>query len=811
MKCSRVLLVLFSIVVSLSLTLAQVSPVVTRVNIPQAVEKQALAVGVELARTTGINRILLKYRAFGESEFRELEMLMSGRTATATLPAEVVTPPQIEYFIEVRMEGNNVETYPLENAEANPQKVSVQAANPKDQEVRILSPESGERVAVEELVIAVSLYYASDDVNRQATRIYLDGVDVSKDAVFSDDVLLYSPRNFGRPLSLGIHFVRVQLVDTKGQEYHTVESSFGLSTATAIQEEQARLQAIADGQFEIRNEQIGLLDSTTTYIRGDLRMNGTYRALNFNLMTHIDNQEKDTRQPQNRYLLSGDVGFLRLQVGDAYPRFPSYMVSGKRVRGVTGNLALGFFNVDVSFGQTERNVDGLRLRDTTFSSASLAGTRPANSRLKSGLTYEIFQPGTFSRDFLAVRPSFGSGENFQLGFTYLKAKDDVGSIKYGLSPQENLVAGTDLMLAFDDQRIKFESQASVSITNTDISGGSFTQANYDSLKARDPKTGKDIEDLGKFAESFITINGNLTPTNPVGDGLPGVAYEAGLTLNYFNNYLQASTFRRGAAYKSFGNEFLQTDVEGLLFSDRIRMFSNRVFLNITYETRNDNTAKNKTGTTTFNNLNTLLTVLPGANLPTFSVGYGMNDQTSNATTTRPFTSTLVKAIDNQTSRFFASVNYDFTAGARQSLILSVYSSSRKDNTIFKRGQDNLSVQASLTTLFSFPLTSTVGYVLSNNKNQNQLFRTTGVDSTLTTTEFNFSTATVGLLYKLFDERLQLTAVASPTLGAFSRTTIRGGIGYNFPNRHSLEALFDYIQNGGAKDDSIGSFVYRFYF
>jgi hypothetical protein len=822
----RLLLLSMYALAALSIAVAQTTPLITRVTTPLALEKRPLSVSAEMSKSTGVARVLLYYRSYGENEYKELEMLVAGRVATVTIPDVAVLPPYIEYYIEARLDNDKTETFPVQNAQANPQRIAVKAADPKDLEVRILSPEPGETVDVEELVVAISFFYASENVKPEATKIFLDGTDVTAKAVLSDDVLLYSPKSAGQPMSLGSHRLRIELYDTQGKLYHTLESSFNASTAAAIAAEEARFQTLIDGQAEYRNENIQSIGTNTTYIRGDLRLNGSYSWLGFGATTHIDNQEDPSRQPQNRYLLYANTSILSIQVGDAYPKFPSYIVSGKRVRGVSGNLRLGFFNLDVSLGETNRSVEGTRLYDTTYADSSTAASRPKNSALLSGLRYTIFQPGTFQRDFFAIRPSFGSGENFQLGFTYLKAKDQTGSIKYGTFPEENLVVGTDLLLAFDDQRIKLETQASLSIKNTDISKGNITDEELKNLKKEDADNIRKIRDA---ASTFITINQNLFPLNPLGEGLPGVSYEGVLSLNYFNNFLRGSVFKRGAAYSSFGNEFLQTDIEGYNISDRIRMFENKVFLSVAYEKRNDNTANNKIGTTNFDFFNSTITVIPGVNLPSFTVGYGVNNQVSDNKISRydlvpannrsrlsradslALVNARTNAIDNATNQLYVAANYDFNAGARQSLTFSLSSTNRKDNTLYKRDQTNLNLQVSLTTSFSSMFQTTVGYLLSQNETKNQLFTTTGRDSTLLTTPINYSTASITLLTRLLDERLRILASASPTFGDFNRTIVRGGIDYAVTERHVLAFSFDFIQNSGTKDDTIASLIYRFSF
>ncbi len=821
MNSARVAIFVFLLIASVSTLFAQQgAPKVLRVNAPSAVAGKPQPISVELQPNAQVRKVTLRYRSFGETSFKGMEMLLAGRTATATIPVEAIVPPYVEYYIELQLD-TGTETYPLVSPDANPLQFTVKPANAKDQEVRFLSPEPGETVAAEDLVIAVSLFYASDAVNRKATTLYLDGVDVTSGAVWSDDVLLYSPKNFGRPLNLGAHFMRVELRDTTGKPYHAVEQSFNLSSAAAIAEEKARLQSVGSASVEYRNE--ALSAGTTTYIRGDARIDNTYKSIGFGGNLHLDNQDKDNLQPQNRYLLYGQTDFLRIQYGDAFPKFPSLIVNGTRVRGITGNLALGFFNVDVTYGQTVRKIEGsLAPHDTIFADSSAVSSRPLNSvHTNPGnyFQYNIYNPGTFTRNFFAVRPSFGSGENFQLGFTYMHAQDDTNSARYAIQPQENLVVGTDLTLAFDDQRIKLESQASVALNNTNISGGNFTDAQYDSLKAN---TGTDLKSLGRLAQKFITINSSLFPTNPVTDPngrlttLPGVSTEATLSLNYLNNFVRTQFFRRGAAYRSFGNEFLQTDIQGFQVSDYIRMFTNRVFLSLSYEGKSDNTAYTKAGTTKYSNFNSSLMLNLAANIPTFQIGFGTFGRASDQIVLAP-DSTTSKAADDATSRYYFGINYDFRAGMDHTLTASASIASKNDNTYNKRNQANGLYQVALTSRFSSPLQTTVSFLYSGNSNDQQLFNTDGSggrivgrDSVVATTTFNYTVVSVGARYRMFQDNLSLRAAVSPQFGAFKRTTYTAAADY-FVDQHNFSLEFDFFQNSGMANDAIFSAIYRFLF
>ena len=129
--------------------------------------------------------------------------------------------------------------------------------------------------------------------------------------------------------------------------------------------------------------------------------------------------------------------------------------------------------------------------------------------------YRSYTNGTFDRDFLAVRPSFGSGESFQLGFSFIKAKDEKSSIQYGNYPAENLVAGTDLLIAFDNQKVKWTTQVAFSLENTDISNGNLSDIQIDSVKGVFDTTksaqahqqavqdANDLKNLAKIGSKFI--------------------------------------------------------------------------------------------------------------------------------------------------------------------------------------------------------------------------------------------------------------------------------------------------------------------
>ena len=216
--------------------------------------------------------------------------------------------------------------------------------------------------------------------------------------------------------------------------------------------EAEEVQYSGNAQAEGRNEDIQ--GNVTPYRRLNANANASYGILKTTGNLYLTSEEDPTRQPQDRYFLGLDAKYANVGIGDAYPRFaPSAVMDGKRVRGISAGLDLGFFNLNYVSGEDIRRID-------------------ADS------SQQIYTP-TLKRNLTAIRPSFGSGENFQLGFTYLKSKDEYGAADTVVKPQENVVVGSDAVVAFDSHHFEWTGQVSYSLDNVDISAPEFTDASID--------------------------------------------------------------------------------------------------------------------------------------------------------------------------------------------------------------------------------------------------------------------------------------------------------------------------------------------
>ena len=121
-----------------------------------------------------------------------------------------------------------------------------------------------------------------------------------------------------------------------------------------------------------------------------------------------------------------------MKLGDAYPRFNELVLWGKRVRGIEAYLKFGFFNLEFAHGETKRKIPGIPLEEDSVIGDNKYFIPNTDSLVTSSTG--IYKYGTFKQSLLAIRPSFGSGKNFQFGLSFVKAHD----CAYSLTTQVNV-------------------------------------------------------------------------------------------------------------------------------------------------------------------------------------------------------------------------------------------------------------------------------------------------------------------------------------------------------------------------------------
>jgi len=627
-------------------------------------------------------------------------------------------------------------------------------------QVLILSPDAGSTVAPDEAAIAASFQLEEGQIDTTSVRILLDGMDVTSEADVSEYLVSYVPVDIGA----GRHEVRVTVRDLEGRAAEAEWSFRVRSVRRARPAAGAAAAPVATFQgrafASLRQERVSGRKLNTNRLGGDF--SGRYGPLTFGGQVLISSVESKFAQPRNRFTFRFGLPWLQFIFGDSYPRMNDLILWGKRIRGLQGGLHLGFFNVDVAFGQTRRSI-----------------------------VFNDSRSPVFEQNLIALRPSFGSGRHFQLGLTVMRVRDDRNSVAGGTNPKDNLVVGPDLLIAIHQRRIEIRASAAFSLLTNDTGPGALSK---DSVAA---KFDIDLPFDPLSLEKYFIVNESTVPLDPR-DGT-SVAYQAAVILRYFHNQFEFGYRRLGPEYHSLGQSFLRNNLRGWYVRDRIGLANNRVFLNAGFENFDDNfTGKEGNPALDLQTTSFGLSIYPAPSLPTITFSIRNHDRDNGVTQFDP----AVDGFDRRESTVSRDVsflvNYDaYVQGVQNTITLNIMSSNRNDrfgqqrlNGINLNNVDSDLRSVTVRTKYRAPFISTLSYA----DNQN---RAAGGRS-----NFKFRIYSGQLDYLLLNESLRLygglrvtsasglVKSAQPTVGTqlnidFRQTAFRFGGQYQISRRHVL--------------------------
>ncbi|MFQ5823081.1 MAG: hypothetical protein ACE5JB_03400 [bacterium] len=779
--------------------------------------------------------IRLYFKSKGDQSFDYIEMRKETSGYFGELEPSKFSPPELEYFILALLSDQTVITYPEWNPYGNPIVVSIASqmapvpepdsvkpdvsevvplesapekispSLPEDEylsdesPVLILSPEEGEKFNVgEEVVIAASFITDENTIDINSINLFVDDSNVTIEAEISENLLTYSTS----VLEPGNHQILIQGYYTSGVELSPTIWSFTI----VGKQKRASSESIVRGRVfaETRQENISTKGFDDNIIGGSFY--GKYGITKFDARLYLTSRESKRFQPRNRYSINIELPVLGVTFGDTYPRFNDLMLWGKRVRGIYGRLHLGFFNVDVVHGETIRQVAAEReivINPTT--------NTPFENIAGEDSTV-LVPTGIHRQRLFGIRQSFGSGKNFQLGFNFLKVRDDTTSLASGessQSPQDNLVIGSDLLIAFDHHRFELRGGAALSFLTKDISNGPLNKTKIEEqFGVNLPFDPEDFKD-------FLIINTSTVPLDP--RDLSSLAWNFNFKFDYFNNNFQFGYKSIGSQYNSLGNTFLRTDLQGFFVRDRFRLYKNKIYLNFGFENYDDNFSKdNENPITKLKTFNYGFSIYPGPGLPNLNFNLRNHDRNNNKTTldslftTNQFNptgqdTTLIDNREKNTTRDWSvQVNYDVNLlQLNHSITLSYITSDRDDR--FRSNLSNVASNIQLFTVrteYQFPLTTTFSFARNDNK------------FAAGSNTFNFKMLGAKAEYFLFNRRLKTyfstnfttasgtTAISDSTQSVtdYKRTAFNIGASFEIAPGHSILVdghIIRFNNNGGT--------------
>lgn len=758
-------------------------------------ENSPFTLSIELLHGEQVEQAILFYRLFGTSEFLPVDMIIQGNRLSSQFEAKNVIPPSIECYIKTINVSGIENIYPSLALETkNFIRIDVRKKVEQSAEIIILNPTKDDVMTKDEFFLAFSILRAADKVDINKTKVFINDNDFSSLLQKSDD-LLFIPQNSFNELNLGTNSLKILLFDNDGKIVNQYSSSFQI-VLREQKEELEKLKLALNGSVEINLVNENLIYGSINYSRANVILNGNYGSIYSNANFYVTNEEKANIQPQNRFGFQAYNNWFNLNLGDHFPVYPSLILSGKRVRGISSSLMFGFFNIQTTYGEITRKIEGDLLsvikRDTVVLNPNLI---PIDSS-KYGQPYGLIRFGTYSRKLFALRPSFGSGENFLLGFTYLHSRDDEKSVEFSAKPKENLVLGSDLFFGFDQKRIQFNFQTAFSLMNKDISFGNISDATIDSL-AKNDKFGIDSDIIRKLRDimgGFITVNQHLSPLNP--QELPTLAAEGNFSINYFGNYFKGTYLYRGNDYTSFGQNYLRTDVQGFQFLDRLSLFDNKVFLSVSYERLNDNLQSTKITTTTFNNYEGSLSLYLRRDFPVVNFSYSNYDTKNDIEPNTTDSLRLVNILNDNIKVINLSTSYDLDFYIKHRLTVSYLNSTKKDYTYKDFSSSFNTFNLSVQNLWNSEVISFLSTNFTNSKIKNR--------------GFDYFSITLGTRLNVLENKLNNSASISIFTGDLKRNVLDLSSRYRFLNNLFAGLSLRYILNSGKiKNESIVNFLLRY--
>ncbi len=482
-------------------------------------------------------------------EFRTLEFSPVVGGLICTIPAQDVRPPQLEYAVLIRFFDGSEASFPLNEALMRPQVIAITTEPEKHivgPEFVVLYPRAGEVLYESDVNIAVSIFDPDSLFDPATLEVQVDGKRIAPGQSSASYLFIQASG-----LAPGKHEVLLRSKSFAREANDDYAWSFRVGRG-----KEEMVAATFNWSFngEALLENFG--GETEGVLRGDLRLEGNFRSWEYSARLYKTSEEARDRQPQDRFLVSVRKRHLYLNLGDTNPIFSDLVLSGKRVRGTEFGANLGSTHLIGVFGEVSRRIEG----------------------------------STYRRWLWGFRPYFTTTTGARLGLSFLKVKDDLGSISQsGASPQDNLVAGFDASVPLFQRKLQWSFSAALSLTALDIRGGATSQ---EALEQSDIDIPFDPQPL----EPLIVINESLTPPNPL--GLSSLAWASALNLNHFGQMLSLSYRHFGPAYYSLGNPYLQNDVAGWNVSDQFSLWKQRLFINIGLSRQRDNLRETKPTTTT---------------------------------------------------------------------------------------------------------------------------------------------------------------------------------------------------------------------
>ena len=412
-----------------------------------------------------IGECRLYFRTPGRAEFDFVNFYLEYEFYIAEIPPEFLTQGFLEYYVYASDTEGNIRTSPEINPEVNPYEYALAPVSvvPSGGEVPpvgevapmggglptniyLLSPEPGSSIPKGPELIVISLYDPDDDTVPATVRLIVDGVDVTKNATITPDLITYVPV---KDFALGKHTIEISVADLSGNL--TPKQSFEFSVVEFEPEKVSEFKWTLNTSLESKYDKyVGKeqpanrpTDQSKPRIRASADWGWMKTEAEVFYNYYLDEPartEAEHRQTLDRFRLKITTKPLTLTIGDANPRFSELTIKGTRIRGVTGEFQLGFFGINAFYGESRNRIDPYFISEEDSVLVDSVWT-PADT-FRYIYQYSAGTP-IYQRQAFGVQTSINFVKNAEIflnsakiNFNYLRFKDntdDSASFRSGLA------------------------------------------------------------------------------------------------------------------------------------------------------------------------------------------------------------------------------------------------------------------------------------------------------------------------------------------------------------------------------------------
>jgi hypothetical protein len=521
-----------------------------------------------------IEKVTIFFKQTGETAYSEKEMEAGSESNPiySLIMSEFIGySSNAEYYFEVQTKAGNIITHPSIQPEMNPLRITVYIPQDVNDGFVLLSPDAAYSNVTKNLLIAISIFAISDEIDHNSINVFFDGKDVTSESRIFTNALIYQVPN----VKYGIHTYYVTAKLLNGS---IIESEHWI---TSIKEKGFERPLNLSGRallsMRYMNTSYDTLDNSDKSANFLLTFKDSHQWLRFKSKIYLSSLETSSAQAVNKYSLAFNVPYFDLTIGDHTPKMNSFLLNCKNVQGIHTKLDFKSFCLMYTRGNLKRSVDGKVIQDTL-----------------------LIHSGTFKQTNNSLRIELGNPQSFVMGFGFAKNKDDIGSLdeRYYrnlddsllvVSPKDNLVFGTDFRLSLMNKQLIIGTEAAMSLYNSNIIDGTISLDDFD----EDIELPLNIDPMD--FESIFIINEFMIPYKP---GMASVALKSYLRLFFYRNLLNISFTNIGSSFNSLSTNYHQKDIMIMSFNDNLMLMNNKLALNFGFNLSSDNVDDTKDNTST---------------------------------------------------------------------------------------------------------------------------------------------------------------------------------------------------------------------